>query len=76
MWRFKYCVTEQSMGQRRNKRGNQEISWEKLKWKCHIPKVTEFKINIQKSVAYLYNNNELSERESKRTFPFTTTSEA
>ena len=30
-------------------------------------KVTGFKINIQKSVAFLYTNNELSEREIKKT---------
>ena len=29
------------------------------------------KINIQKSVAFLCTNNELSERESKKTIPFT-----
>ena len=33
-------------------------------------KVTGYKINIQKSVAFLYTNNELSERETKKTFPF------
>ena len=30
-------------------------------------KVAEYKINIQKSVAFLYTNNEISERESKTT---------
>ena len=30
-------------------------------------KVAGYKINIQKSVAFLYTNNELSERESKKT---------
>ena len=29
-------------------------------------KVAEYKINIQKSVAFLYTNNEISERESKK----------
>ena len=29
------------------------------------------KINIQKSVSLLYTNNELSERETKKTIPFT-----
>ena len=29
-----------------------------------------YKINTQKSVAFLYGNNELSERECKRTIPF------
>ena len=34
-------------------------------------KVAGYKVNIQKSVAYLYINNELSERETKKTIPFT-----
>ena len=29
------------------------------------------KINIQKSIAFLYTNNEIAEREIKRTIPFT-----
>ena len=33
-------------------------------------KVAGYKINIQKSVAFLYINNELSERETKKTIPF------
>ena len=32
------------------------------------------KINIQKSVAFLYTKNELSEREIRETVPFTITS--
>ena len=36
-------------------------------------KVAGYKINIQKSVAFLYTNNELSEREIK-TIPFKITS--
>ena len=32
--------------------------------------VVRYKINIQKSIAFLYTNNELSERESKKTNPF------
>ena len=32
-------------------------------------KVTGYKINIKKSVAFLYTNNETSERESKETIP-------
>ena len=36
-----------------------------------IPKVAGYKINIQKSVAFLYANNELTERENKETIPFT-----
>ena len=34
-------------------------------------KVAGYKINIQKSVAFLYNKNEISEREIKETLPFT-----
>ena len=34
-------------------------------------KVAGYKINAQKSLAFLYNNNEKSEREIKETLPFT-----
>ena len=34
-------------------------------------KVTGYKINIQKSPAFLYTNNEISEREIKESIPFT-----
>ena len=34
-------------------------------------KVAGYKINIQKSVAFLYANNELTEREIKKTIPLT-----
>ena len=37
-------------------------------------KVAGYKINIQKSVAFLYANNELTEREIKKTIPFSFTS--
>ena len=37
-------------------------------------KVAGYKINIQKSVALLYTNNKISEREIKETIPFTITS--
>ena len=33
--------------------------------------MSEYKINIQKSVAFLYTNNKLSEREIKKTIPLT-----
>ena len=33
--------------------------------------VAGYKINIQKSVGFLYTNNKLSEREFKETIPFT-----
>ena len=32
--------------------------------------VAGYKINIQKSVAFIYTNNELSERKTKKTIPF------
>ena len=35
-------------------------------------KVAGYKINTQKSLAYLYTNNEKSERENKQSIPFTT----
>ena len=38
-------------------------------------KVAGYKINTQKSVAFLYTNNKRSEREIKETIPFTITSE-
>ena len=34
-------------------------------------KVTGYKISIQKSLAFLYANNEITEREIKKTIPFT-----
>ena len=34
-------------------------------------KVTGYKINAQKLVAFLYNNNEAAEREIKESIPFT-----
>ena len=34
-------------------------------------KFTEYKTNTQKSVAFLYTNNEKSKRESKESIPFT-----
>ena len=38
--------------------------------KCRI-KVAGYKINTQKSLAFLYSNNEKTEREIKETLPFT-----
>ena len=35
-------------------------------------KVVGYKINTQKSIAFLYTNDEKSEREIKETLPFTT----
>ena len=37
-------------------------------------KVAGYKINTQKSVAFLYTNNERSQREIQETIPFTITS--
>ena len=34
-------------------------------------KVAGYKINVHKSMAFLYTNNALSERETKKTIPFT-----
>ena len=34
-------------------------------------KVTGYKINVQKSVAFLYSNNEATERQIKKLIPFT-----
>ena len=34
-------------------------------------KIVGYKVNIQKSVSFLYSNNELSERETKKTISFT-----
>ena len=38
-------------------------------------KVAGYKINIQKSVVFLYANNKLTGREKKKTIPFTIASE-
>ena len=35
-------------------------------------KITGYQVNMQKSLAFLYTNNERSEREIKETIPFTT----
>jgi len=37
-------------------------------------KISEYKIDTHKSVAFLYISDELSERESKKTIPFKTVS--
>ena len=42
-----------------------------LKLTNEFSKVADYKINIQKSVAFLYIDNELSERENKKTLLFT-----
>ena len=38
----------------------------------NLVKVAGYKINAQKSLAFLYNNDEKSGREIKETLPFTT----
>ena len=38
-------------------------------------KVAGYKINTQKSLAFLYTNNEKSERENKKSIPFTIATE-
>ena len=42
-----------------------------LKLISEFSKVTGYKINTQKSLTYLYTNNEKSEREIKDSIPFT-----
>jgi hypothetical protein len=37
-------------------------------------KIAEYKINIEKSLAFLHTNNEQTEKEYMRTIPFTITS--
>ena len=51
---------------------NPKDSTQKLLELMHeFSKVTGYKINIQKSVAFLYTNNEAIEREIKESIPFT-----
>ena len=42
-----------------------------LEWITELSKVAGYKINTQKSPAFLYTNNEKSEREIKESVPFT-----
>ena len=42
-----------------------------LKLINELSKMSGYKINIQKSVAFLYANNELTQREIKKPMPFT-----
>ena len=49
--------------------GNPKVSIEKLlELKNEFSKVAGHKINIQKYVAFLYTNNELSEKKEKNLF--------
>ena len=50
---------------------NPKESTKKLELLNEFSKVAGYKINIQKSVAFLYANNELTEWEIKETIPFT-----
>ena len=43
-----------------------------LELSSEFSKVTGYKINTQKSLAFLYTNNKKSEREIKESIPFTT----
>ena len=43
-----------------------------MKLISELSKVEQYKINTQKSLAFLYINNEKSEREIKESIPFTT----
>jgi len=42
-----------------------------LELTCEFSKVVGYKINTEKSLAFLYNNNEKSGREIKKSIPFT-----
>ena len=42
--------------------------------KCEFSKEVGYKVNIQKLIAFLYTNNEISERETKKKIPLTTAS--
>ena len=50
---------------------NPKVSTKKLLEIKEYSQVTGYKINVQKSVAFLYTNNEVAEREIKNTIPFT-----
>ena len=43
----------------------------RLELRNEFGKVTRYKINIQKSIAFAYTNKEVAEREIKKTIPFT-----
>ena len=51
------------------------IKKKKLKIVNKLNKIAGFKINMQKSVAFLYTYNKLSGRENKKTIPFKIISE-
>ena len=51
---------------------NHKDSIRKLELTSKFSKVAGYKINTHKSLAFLYTNNEKSEREIKESIPFTT----
>ena len=51
---------------------NPKDSIKKLELISEFSKFARYKINIQKSLAFLYTNNEKSERAMKESIPFTT----
>ena len=54
---------------------NPKVTTKKLlEFISEFGEVAGYRMNIQKSVAFLYTNNKLSEREIKETVPFTITS--
>ena len=48
-----------------------DTTWKLLELINEYSKVAGYKIKTQKSLAFLYNNNENLERETKETIPFT-----
>ena len=50
---------------------NSQESTPKLELISEFSKVAEYKINTQKSIEFLYTNDELAEREIRKTIPFT-----
>ena len=48
-----------------------DTTWKLLELINEYSKVAGYKINTQKSLAFLYTNNEKTEREIKGTIPFT-----
>ena len=63
-WRYTYIF-----------RNTKDITRKLLKLINEFGKVSGYKINTQKSVAFLYINNKRSERETQETIPFTIKSE-
>ena len=51
-------------------KGPKESTQNLLELISEFSKVVGYKINTQKSVALLYTNEELAERESRKTIPF------